>query len=117
MAYNPTLYYDSGQEVTVLLEVDYRDGYGVRLDPITPVVAGVIKPSMINMDGFPISMSRVGLQVGLFYAKFYLPDGLDVRGTYLAVVEWINPLTMYQERQTYNILVGFSFGVVNAIGV
>jgi hypothetical protein len=113
----PTLYYDSGQEATVTLETDYRDGYGALIDPLTPVVAGVLLPDMTAMDGFPIDMTRVGNEVGTFYAKFWMPTGLTSVGTYLCIVRWVDPLTMYERKQTYQIVIGVPFGNASVVGV
>ncbi len=113
----PTLYYDAGQEATVTLETDYRDGYGTSIDPLTPIVAGVFMPDMTAMDGFPIDMVRLGTEVGTFIAKFWMPTGLTAVGTYLCIVRWVDPTTMFEHKQTYSIVVGVPFGNATVVGI
>jgi hypothetical protein len=115
--FTPALYYDAGQIATAVLETDYRDGYGIPLDPISPVVAGVFDPNLAAISGFPQDMTRLGILDGVFLAKFYLPNGLTAVGTYLCLVRWVNPITMYSEKRVYPIIVGVPFGNASAVGV
>ncbi|HUU87443.1 MAG TPA: hypothetical protein VMX17_06785 [Candidatus Glassbacteria bacterium] len=118
MSFTPVLYYDSGQLCTLILDEDYRDGYGIRQDPVTPVVEGVLDPNMVALDGFPITMTRLGSEQGIFVGRFYLPEGLSTVGTYVAVVKWVDPISpQYQRSKTYSVVVGVPFGNASVVGV
>jgi len=118
MSFSPVLYYDSGQLCTLTLDEDYRDGYGGRLDPITPQIVGVVGPDMLALDGFPMAMTRLGDEVGIFVGRFYLPEGLSTVGTYIAVIKWVDPISpQYQRSRTVSIVVGVPFGNASVVGV
>jgi len=118
MSFTPVLYYDSGQLCTLILDEDYRDGYGIRLDPVNPQIAGVVNPNMAALDGFPITMTRLGSEVGIFVGRFYLPEGLSTVGTYVAVIKWVDPVSpQYQRSRTVPIIVGVPFGNASVVGV
>lgn len=115
--FTPTLYYDTGQEATIVLETEYRDAYNVLLDPIDPVLAGVLGPDMIALDGFPVPLERLGEEVGTFFTKFLLPVGITAVGTYIAIVRWVEPVELIEHKRTYTIVVGVPFGNASVVGV
>ncbi|HUU88076.1 MAG TPA: hypothetical protein VMX17_10030 [Candidatus Glassbacteria bacterium] len=118
MSFTPVLYYDSGQLCTFILDEDYRDGYGTRLDPVSPQIVGVLDPTMTALDGFPITMTRLGSEVGIFVGRFYLPEGLSKVGTYVGVIKWVDPVSpQYQRSKTVSIVVGVPFGNASVVGV
>ena len=118
MSYTPAMYYDSGQLCTLILDEDYRDGYGTRVDPTSPTIDGVVGPDMVALDGFPMNMTRLGSEVGIFVGRFYLPSGLNQVGTYVAVIKWVDPVSpFYQRSKTVSIVVGVPFGNSSVVGV
>lgn len=116
MTSTPTLYYDTGQDCTIVLDTNYRDGYGVIIDPINPTLEGVIGPNMVSLEDFPINMERLGDQVGIFFAKFTLPVGVTSVGTYLAIVKWVEPIVLLEHKKAYTIVVGIPFGNASVVG-
>jgi len=116
MSSTPTLYYDTGQDCTIVLDVNYRDGYGLLLDPIEPILEGIIGPDMIALPDFPINLQRLGDQIGVFFAKFELPVGVTSVGTYLAVVKWVEPIVLLEHKKVYTIVVGIPFGNASVVG-
>jgi len=114
--YSPVIYYDAGQVATIVLDTEaVPDGYAI--DPINPVVAGVFKPDLTSMSGFPQNMTRLGNEVGTFIARFQLPSGTSAVGTYLVVVKWVDPQTRYERHRTYSLVVGVPFGANSVVGV
>jgi len=114
--FSPVMYYDSGMVATIVLDTEaVPDGYAI--DPINPIVAGVFKPDLTAMAGFPQNMTRLANEVGTFLARFQLPSGTSAVGTYLVVVQWVDPQTRFQRHRTYSIVVGVPFGANAVVGV
>jgi len=114
--FSPVMYYDQAQLATIVLDTEaVPDGYAI--DPITPVVAGIFKPDLTSMAGYPQSMTRLGNEVGTFIARFQLPSGTDAIGTYIVVVKWVDPQTRYEKHRSYSLVVGVPFGANSVVGV
>lgn len=111
----PTLYYNAGQIATIVLDTESVDGYAI--DPINPRVEGVIGPDLVSLAGFPVSLVRLGNEVGTFIARLQLPSTLNGLGTYLCLVKWVDPESSYLRHKTYTIIVGINFGAASAVGL
>ena len=111
----PTLYYNAGQIATIVLDTESVDGYAI--DPIIPRVEGVIGPDLVSLAGFPVSMVRLGNEVGTFICRLQLPSTLNALGTYLCLVKWVDPESHYLRHKTYTIIIGINFGAASAVGL
>jgi hypothetical protein len=105
------LSYFPGQKATVYLEVKNTDGYRVDA-PELPIVTRVIFPQLTLAAGYPQNMVKI--DTGLYYHQFVLPTGAVSIGSYLIDVSFINPVSMIENFQTYQIIVTAPFGNFSA---
>ena len=97
------LYYDLGQIATIVLET--KSSSGNSIDPISPIISALYTPKSTKINGFPLEMTKLGSEDGIFIAKITLPKEPKDAGTYLCIVKWINPETKDENKSIYTIIV------------
>lgn len=96
------LYYNPGQQVTIVLET--LDLNGARADGyIAPIVERIILPGLTLASGYPQPMNRI--DVGLYYFQFILPFGAISIGSYIVDVLYENPAIGMMTSMAYQVVV------------
>src|SRR5271170_4813457 len=96
------LYYNPGQQVTIVLET--LDINGARADGyVAPVVERIILPGLTLACGYPQPMIRI--DVGLYYFQFVLPSGAVSIGTYIVDIMYENPAINAITSMAYQVIV------------
>lgn len=103
-----TLFYNPGQQVTLLLQV--LDSNNQRADGYqAPTVDRILSPSFAEASGYPVAMGEI--DAGLYYHKFTLPQGASAVGTYIVDVSWPDPDTMLFKQDVIQIVVTAPYGL------
>jgi len=98
----PILYYDPGQVAIIVLE-SYKSG-GVYGELENPRIEALLSPELKPLPGFPAPMHKLfDKEPGIYVAKFKLPSGASMAGTYLALVKCTDGNS--ERRAVYTIII------------
>lgn len=102
------LFHSPGQTATLFLEL--TDGYGGRVDaPELPTIDRVFLPNLTTASNYPQNMNQ--LDTGLYYFRLTLPTGATAVGSYLVDASFVNPITLYTNSISYQIIVTAPYGI------
>lgn len=91
---NSVLYYNPGQQVSVVFETLNNTGSRAESsgDGYTaPTIERIIFPNLSLAAGYPKLMTR--LDIGLYLAQFTLPTQATAVGTYIVDISYFDPGT------------------------